>query len=53
MHKSDVMASSRILEEELIQTVFDGLSDEDESNNDGNNGRSNVMMSGPCGGKPW
>jgi len=31
LRESDVMASTWILEEDLIQAVFDGLSDEDES----------------------
>ena len=31
------MASTRILEEDLVQAVFDGLSDEDESDNDESN----------------
>ena len=31
------MASTRILEEDLIQAVFDGLSEEDESDNDEDN----------------
>jgi len=37
LRKSDVMASTRILEEDLVQVVFDGLSDEDESDNDESN----------------
>ena len=35
LHESYVIASSRILEEDLIKAVFDGLSDEDESDNEG------------------
>ena len=31
------MASTQVLEENLIQAVFNGLSDEDESDNDGDN----------------
>ena len=37
MHESDVMVSTRVLEEDLIQVVFDGLSEEDESDNDEDN----------------
>ena len=37
LHEGDVMASTRILEEDLIQAVFDGLSEEDESDNDEDN----------------
>jgi len=37
LSESDVMASTRILEEDLVQAVFDGLSDEDESDNDESN----------------
>ena len=35
--EGDVIASTRILEEDLIQAVFDGLSEEDESDNDEDN----------------
>ena len=37
LREGDIMASTRILEEDLIQAVFDGLSEEDESDNDEDN----------------
>jgi len=37
LRESDVMASTRILEEDLVQAEFDGLSDEDESDNNESN----------------
>ena len=37
LRESDVMASARISEEDLVQAVFDGLSDEDESDKDESN----------------
>ena len=37
LRESDVMASTQVLEEDLIQAIFDGLSEEDESDNDEDN----------------
>ena len=37
LRESDLMASTQILEEDVVQAIFDGLSDEDESDNDESN----------------